>query len=295
MGTRRNAAATWIKYLAWVAIVVIVTGALSYLAVKNIGYTVAMNKDGTATITVHPNDSFPDILKKAMAKDPKLVNATLASEHYYKLTDLSLVSALEHLNYSEVENQKIASGLRDMLYDLRGPFAVPGALRSAKNGAFVGALNDLDDALKNATSANAILAKLWENDQNRTGIFKLRRFSATVEIVPNAPFGDETYPNVFTCPGSALPEGRIIQITGVGQYKGQTLAEVHQNMMLFPCDRPGLTVEELLAQKKVVRLGLSERVFRRLTSIDATERKINVSFFLYAKDQAPRISINAGM
>lgn len=293
MSTQESSSATWIKYLAIIVVATIVSSALTYLAINQIGYTVSLNKDGTVTITVRPNDSFPVILEKAIAENPKLVRATLASEDYYNLTDVRLVSALERLDYSEKGNKEIASGFRMMLYDLRGPFKVPGALRDAKSDTFVAALDDLEEALENDRIANAILAELWRRHQNQQSIFKLRHYKGTAEIVPNAPFGDEAHPLVFTCPGSALPEGRIIQLKGVAPNHGQTLAQVHQNPVLFPCDSNPLTVEELLS-KKPVRLGLSEAAFNRLLTVDTTDRKVDVTFLLYGKNQMPLIIIGPG-
>jgi hypothetical protein len=291
MNERADFAGTLVKYISLVVVAAVASGALTYLAIMNVGYTVSVDKAGKVTIAVRPSDNFPEIFKKAIAADPKIVDTTLASENYYKLTDTKLVSVLEDIDYSTPQNQKLAWRIRKMLYDLRGPFQVPGALRDAPDYHFVEALDDLDNALQSRKPANAILAELWKQSLNREGIFKIRYFRATVEVVPGAASGNDRLGVVLACPGSPVGVGKVMQLYAIGQ----VLAEVTQNPLLFHCDRAALTAEQLLADQTTVRLGVSEAEFRRLAGSDTIDRKIDATFILYPKDQMARIPANFGM
>jgi hypothetical protein len=266
--------------------VAIVSAALTYIAVLNRGFTFSVNKNGNVEVKVSASDSFAEIFKKAIGADPKIVDAVLASENYYKLTDVKLVDALENLD--SAQNQEIAKRLRIMLLDLRGPFSLPGTLRDATDGRFVRALDDLDNAPPDAKEANALLAELWKRYIDQEGIFKFRSFKATVELVPNASTGDENYKVVLACPGSAVAIGRLMSLSSKQDTK-TIIGEINQDASLFDCDGKVLTVEQLLSGQATVQLGVSETTFKQLAiPAEIDNKKIDAKFYLYPKNLVAR-------
>jgi len=240
-------------------IAAIVVTATYLLARMNKEFSIGIGKEGAA-ILVKADDSFNSVLNKAIETDSGTVEAILGQKQYYKLTSVQLVDALRKLDASQPDNQRVSQGLRTLLWDLKGPFALPGTLRGA-DLRMMGAFDDLEEALKEAEEANHLFTELWRLSLERKGVFKPRLFHASIEII-DAPT-DET---AFACPGSMLVE-RLVFIHVVG-FDGSLTREVTQNPLLFHCDPPALTARQMLAGG-TVRLGLSERAFENLVGDDA--------------------------
>jgi hypothetical protein len=264
------------------------------LANLNKGFEITIDKDGKAQIEVRPDDSFDTVLGNALAKDGRLVDAILWGRQYYKITDEKVIDALESLNASAPQSEKIVHGLRKMLWDLNGPFAVPGTLRGA-DGRMVSALEDLDKALETSDSneANVFLATLWNLMIDQQSIFKPRMFSASVEVAGRVPHG--TPKNVvYACPGSALVGGRVIHLF---TKHGSLIMEVKQEPSVFNCTGPALTLEKMLVGG-VSAVAVNQTAFNQLVRSksvpEVAPAQVEALFVVYPRNLVGALQTQGG-
>jgi len=277
------------SWLAIVSCIAITTaGLVGYLANLNKAFKIAMDKNGKVEIDVRADETFAQLLNKALEKNRIEVEAILVSQQYYNLANANLVDQLEHLDASKPETKEISNRLRRLLWDLRPPFDIPYTLSGADER-MRKALDALETARKENKQVNAFLVELWKESLQGGSIFLPRSFSATVEIVQGAPIGSEKRKIVLVCPGDA-----IATVSGVvmtlrverGSDSNNILADVNQNPSLFPCSGTALTVEKLLAEEGTVRLGISESAFRDLVPASGSgigEGRVDARFQLYPK------------
>ena len=82
--------------LGWIATILmaLIFGAIGGYAIReNKGVDISL---GNFKVTVAADETFAQLLNKASEKDPKEVEAILASRQYYNLTDANLVSFKEN-------------------------------------------------------------------------------------------------------------------------------------------------------------------------------------------------------
>jgi hypothetical protein len=277
---------------SWLAIVFFIAittaGLVGYLANLNKSFKIAMDKNGKVEIDVRADETFAQLLNKALENNRIEVEAILVSQQYYNLANANLVDQLEHLDASKPETKEISNRLRRLLWDLRPPFDIPYTLIGADER-MRKALDALETARKENKQVNAFLVELWKESLQGGSIFLPRSFSATVEIVRGAPTGSEKRKIVLVCPGDA-----IATVSGVvmtlrverGSDSNNILADVNQNPSLFPCRGTALTAEKLLAEEGTVRLGISESAFRDLVPASESgtgEGRVDARFQLYPK------------
>ena len=278
-----------IPTVGWIAIVIIAiifAGLAGHLASQNKGFKIALDKNGKVEIDVSADETFGQLLNKALEKNRKEVDAILVSHRYYSLTNANLVDQLGHLDASNPETKEISTRLRKLLWDLRGPFEIPYTLIGADER-MRKALDALELARKEDKQANGLLVELWKESLEGDGIFWPRSFKATVEVVHGVPPGSGDRKVVFVCPGDAMATvSGIIMALNVGDGASVISAEVEQNPSLFHCDGSPLTAEKLLSEGGTPRLGLSESAFRELVPANASgnrDARISATFQLYPK------------
>lgn len=252
----------WTKPISLIAITAIVAIAAYFiitdLAEMNKELDIGLDKEGKVTIRVSADDRLSEVLKKAIAEDSSTVEAVLASKQYYKLTNPELVDKLRSLDASEPDGQAVSERMRELLWNLEGPFSTPGTLRGADTRMIM-ALDDLDTELEESQVASVLLTELWRLSLERKGVFKPRPLQAGIQIVPGLPSASaEPYP-ALVCPGSVLVE-RELGILGSG---GLIKIEAFHQASLFDCDPPALTAGQML-EGGIIRIGLSELAFRKL-------------------------------
>ncbi|HEY7608379.1 MAG TPA: hypothetical protein VIF14_04035 [Alphaproteobacteria bacterium] len=286
MSKKQTAKSSWIHAVAYVAVAGI-SALLAYgLADMNKSFRIELDKDGKIAVAVSADETFAKLLEKALTAGGPEVDAVLAGKKYYSLTNVKLVDELENLDFSDAKAAEIAKRLRRMLWDLRGPFKLPGTLRGADQR-MTGALEDLDKAVEDSKRSSALLAELWKRMLDQEGIFRVRFFKATVTLVRHAPNGGGKTAIVYVCPGSALATGRIMQLyTDRG---GNIFAEVRQNNAVLDCDGSTPTAESLLAEGSITRLGLGEEAFKQLVASEgatvAANGTVDAKFAIYPKNQ----------
>ena len=286
------------SWKVWVALgIAVVIAVVTYqLAVINKAFKISVGKDGNVAIEVNASDSFAEIFNRAVGSDQETVDTILAGKEYYKVTNPKLVNSLENLDYSRPDSQEIAKKLHMMLWDLRGPFTLPGTLRGA-NVRMADALEELKETRQEA-QASALLAEMWRRFVDQEGIFALPTLRATVGVVRGTPTGREDLKVVFACPGGPLVEGLIMNLYVLG--RGNIFAKVTQDARLFDCVGSALTARELLAKEIKVPLGLSETAFKQL--VDPADRsgigdaRIDANFIVYPRNLAGSLILgNEGM
>ena len=273
-------------WLAIVVVAVILAGLVGYLASQNKGFKIALDKNGSVQIDVSADETFGQLLNKALAKNQREVDAILVSHEYYNLTNANLVDQLGHLDPSDPKTKEVSKRLRKLLWDLRGPFEIPYTLIGADER-MRKALDALERERKEKKQANGLLVELWKESLEGDGIFWPRSFKATVEPVLSVPTGSDGRKVVFVCPGDAIATvSGIIMSLSTNDGANVVSAEVEQNPSLFHCDGAPLTAEKLLADGGTARLGLSERVFKELVPAGESETQdgiIHATFQLYPK------------
>ena len=257
------------------------------LAQMNKDFSFKITKDGTAEIAVSADENFAEIVDKAMLKDPDSVAAILASRNYYFVTDSKLVHAIENIDTSAPDAAVTAEKFREMLWDLRGPFKLPGTLRGADKS-MVDALTDLDRQIgkPGVTEANGLLTELWIMMINQAGIFRARPFDVSVSMLKETGTEMELARYVFSCPGGPLPSGTMIQLYIPGT-SGEVFAEVIHDPSMLDCEGSILTAQQLLAGGRA-DFALTQVAYKDLTNPEATsvveDRNAEARFVVYPKD-----------
>jgi hypothetical protein len=267
-------------WLVVVAIIIIV-GLAVYLSNQNKGFKIALDKNGKLEIDVRADETFGQLLTKALEKNRTEIDAILVSHQYYNLANADFVDRLGYLDVSNPETKETANRLRKLLWDLRGPFEIPFTLSGADER-MSKALDALETARQKSKQANALLVELWKQSLQGEGIFWPRSFGATVEILQGVKAG-----RILACPGDAIATvSGIIMSLSVDGGADAISAEVEQNPSLFHCDGAPLTAEKLLAEGGTPRLGLSESAFRDLVSASEPairEGRVHATFRLYPR------------
>lgn len=271
----------------WMAIVVplvaLVVGAgITYMILAT-GATgkIKIEPTGAISVDLDPNDSLSDVLDKAITTDREATDGILESRGYYQLTSDRLVTVLSEVDTDTDEGAMVARRLRQMLWDLKGPFRRPETLSGADRR-MMQALDDLDKAIADADEASDLLATLWERNLDQRGIFLQRQFPASIKMVERAPIGE---PRIYACSGGPLEVGRVIEIfTEIGS----AMAAIEHNPALFSCDDRPISTRQLLTGKVTVPLGLNETAFKMAVdpdgSLGITGVESHATFVLYPRN-----------
>jgi hypothetical protein len=276
-----KAVSAWMPTGSWLAVIVLAILVLA-LAYLNKNYTMSFDKDGKFSIDVRANeDTLDAVLTKALETNRSAAEKILRGEQFYNINDPDLVDKLANLDASRPETEEISKRLRTMLWDLRGPFAIPLTLTGADER-MSRALDALENARQENKSANGLLVQLWKQSLQGEGIFLPRLFDATVEIVHGA-----EPDKILACPGDAIATlGGIVMSLNVKDGETTISHVIELDQPHFHCDGPPLTAEKLLAEGGTARLGLNESTFRRLVSGSGSgvrEGRIPATFQLYSK------------
>jgi hypothetical protein len=223
-------------------------------------------------IQVGAESDFADILDSAMKKDKATVDALLNGHGYFNITqDVEWVSVLRERD--EEVTDDVAGAVRNLLFDLSGPFALPDTFDQAK-AQLIDALKILDDMAESfepdsGGQANPFLTEIWRQNLDRTSIFEPRAFRAEVrllhdpvlELASSAP-GPAV---VYVCRGSEL-RGRNIQLVNIEGADGFILtARVIVDPNRIECGGNARTFEQLIA-KGTARLWMTPEDFAQLTA-----------------------------
>ncbi len=126
----------------------------------------------------------------------RVIGTILQDHGFYAIPSDSAVNALREIKETE-STQAFIQSVRQLLYDLAGPFSRPATFMGASDDRLLLALDDLAER----KPSSPLVAKLWEMSLDWQGIFHPRSVNVVIQ-------GDDTLtPKVAaTCAGSILLE-----------------------------------------------------------------------------------------
>ena len=237
---------------------------------------------GNVKFTVKADDSLADILGKAIEKDEATVTALLAGRGFFRPTDQRIVREIENLDPADPEDAAVVNALRQMLWNLSGPFRLPDTMIRA-DARLVTAIEE-QSATPADPARGLLLAELIRLSLDRSSIFEVRQFPA--QLQPLEPLAGPLAGNVVTiatCPGSELI-GKQAQIWGGGR---TVYAEIVADVRLSPgCAGTARTIQALLQGKEGL-FGIPPAAYEALTAAAGTGGAASPTFTLNPVDLAP--------
>ncbi|MDE0342159.1 MAG: hypothetical protein OXK82_03155 [Deltaproteobacteria bacterium] len=244
---------------------------------KGSGRTFEFNFDQGVKVTVEPETKkLADLLPEELKRNREKTENFLETHGYFRPSSDRLLDRLLHMEPTHEEGKKVATRLRKMLANLQGSFKLPGTLQEVDEK-FMQALEQLDKTTIATKKTNALIAKLWEESLAQRGVFRRRRFPATVELLTEVP---NDKPRVFACPDSALSRGLIVDIF---TDHGSTGAPIEHNAKAFDCKK-AVQTGELLTEQATVQFGLNRVAYEQLypkRQQDLTSSPKNIRFMIY--------------
>jgi len=192
----------------------------------------------------------------------RVVRTLLQDHGFYHIPSDSAAAALRDIKETET-TQKFLQSIRQLLYDLAGPFSRPTTFMEASDDRLLGALDDLADK----KPSSPLVAKLWEMSLDWKGIFHPRTVSVTINE-------DESLQKkvAATCAGSILLE-KSAQVSNE-QQDGLTSVTISKAK---PC--PATSTEDLLAGKPI-QIWLSTADMEALQKDTSSEKPKNLKGIL---------------
>lgn len=221
---------------------------------------------GNASLKVTSRDSLETVVKRALEADRELAEGDLAQLGFLAMSNVKIADELRRLK----EGDAVAAAIRKVLWDLDGPFALPGTFAGADKR-LIGALEDLDRVKTDTGQISELLAEIVLMSVDRRGVFQPRDFAGEMRRLPgvSAPDG---LARVYVCPGSPLA-GKNIRITLQHASRDDPETEdftifsgvMVQDPSRMRCDGPARKLTELLAGAPA-QLGLEASDFARLSA-----------------------------
>ncbi len=236
-------------------------------------------RDGLKAVEPAAGDSDQVLADKAQARAE--MAAFFATKGYYQLADPTLVTVLRGLPADD----GLAVELREMLYALEGPFALPGTLRGAKSG-FWDALDDLYAGLRDAPDGDSeFFATIYSKLIHQETIFSPHTHKISVDLTLIRSPHREGLAKVFICPGSALRPGSTVLLNS-GQ--GMLKAVLFEDPMRFNSCQPRTPYQFLSGAR--VALGVNESAFGELFA-GSEVPGAQASMIVYPRNTGPQMAL----
>lgn len=238
-------------------------------------------KEGAIHIVAHEETRLSDIVERAIEEEARDF-ADLAARHdYYHISSRGLVDKLATLHPSA--DDVVTAGLRELLWDLKGPFATPGTFSGA-DARLIEAVVELDDLIGEGGSSG-LLADLLRRSLSGERPFHHRRFNAEVVRLPIEGAGDAGARIVYACPPGAL-DGLGVTLIGRGLVTG-LIDTAHPRL---DCRTAGSTLPDMIAGEPV-RLGLDAATYAELMGRSAGDgapaEVVEIGFNLHPRGLTP--------
>lgn len=195
------------------------------------------------------------------------------------MTGDKLVGALARIDAAAESNRELTAGLRNLLWDLNGPFAPPGTFRGADER-LITALDELENVSFESGQASRLIAEIWRLSLNRERLFRQRRFNAEVHQVSGPASTPGALPSIYACPGNQLAGMYATLWTTSSSTTGPLVVDVkHLN-----CSAPD-SLSALLSGKPA-QLGLDATAFTQLFPDGTTpsDGSLVAYFHVYPRD-----------
>lgn len=265
---------------------IVVLGVLIGLAIfhRQSGFQVELGKEGKVALNFEGSKaSLAEVLDKALiaeddgSSEKRLAEMVLATRGYYHVSDRRLAHALRDLREEE-DTRDFTSAVRELLYNLEGPFARPHTFSGARDGRLLRAFEDLDPEGKDPEAVSPLFSSLWRMSLNHDGVFRPRPVSAAVK-----PDANVNRNRAAVCFGSIL-EGKEVLISGPGALQ---TAVVDADQVCVP-----RSLRELLAgEPEQLRLAPDDfAALQGSTTADGRVTELQVDLIVSPKHFASRIS-----
>ncbi|WP_170428417.1 hypothetical protein [Ruegeria arenilitoris] len=289
--------------------IIVLSAVLGYVAVSALktgkDVTVKVSKNGTIELdaregqsltqlldngfeAVKPSDDDSPETKARKNSDMRALTRTLQSHGYYALNDSALADRIRVLE----KDHSLSVQLRDVLYDLEGPFSLPGTLRGADSRMWQ-AIADLYEGIKSEPLGDSqLFATLYTNFIDQETVFSPFKHEVKAEGELLHDTNETNTPMVFTCPDSFLKQGITVLIKPVGGSSNiMRQFTVQQNAMFHSC--AARTPFETLSGSQM-KLGLNRAAFDqlfppRLADAEQFQGRGTLSVIIYPRNTQPAL------
>ncbi|WP_170418218.1 hypothetical protein [Ruegeria atlantica] len=289
--------------------IIILSGVLAYVTVFALktgkDVTVKVSKNGTIELDARDGQSLTQLLDngfeavKTTPEDDEETTArklsemralrrTLKSHGYYALNDSELVHKIRGLE----KDDSLSVELREVLYDLEGPFSLPGTLRGADSRMWQ-AIADLYEGIKaEPRDDSQLFATLYTKFIQQETVFSPFKHEVTAEGVLLHDTNADDKPMMFTCPDSFLKQGITVLVKPVGGSSNiMRQFTVQQNAMFHAC--AARTPFEFLSGSEM-KLGLNRVAFDqlfppRLADAERFQGRGTLSVIIYPRNTQPAL------
>ncbi|CUH46741.1 hypothetical protein [Ruegeria atlantica] len=241
---------------------------------------------GFEAVEASPEDSAETTARKL--SDMRALTRTLKSHGYYALNDSDLVHEIRGLE----KEDPLSAGLRDVLYDLEGPFSLPGTLRGADSRMWQ-AIADLYEGIKSEPRGDSqLFATLYTNFIQQETVFSPFKHEVTAEGVLLHDANGTEKPMVYTCPDSFLKPGITVLIKPTGGSSNiMRQFTVRQDPVFHAC--AARTPFEFLSGSEM-KLGLNRVAFDQLfpprtASAEQFQGRGTLSVIIYPRNTQPAL------
>ncbi len=264
----RPAGLDWTK-LAVVALLAVIAGmAVDRITGSAKGGSIRFSTSGVE-VEVPADRNFAAFIREAIAADARAqlgeVEAVLAAQGYYRLSGTAWVDALRNMSPDETVHRRV----RELLYDLRGPFAPAERTFEGADERLISALEALMQQARAIEAeapgvANAFLARILADNLEQRGLFAPRSFNAEVAQIAGPAAMHGSLPVVYACPGSVFVDKEISITPDEAGRSGLVSARVVADLTRFDsCAGPPPSMQQLLANKRD-RFGFPHAVLAEL-------------------------------
>lgn len=236
-----------------------------FVARGGAGGRIAFGGESGVQIDFDKSDSLADLIDRALA-DPKSDEFLdlLAGRDIYSLQDVRWTNRLREIALGG----EVQRSVRQLLYDLAGPFSLPGTLSEADVRLY-DAVREINDTLKNSPlgdnlPANGFFTAIWRDQLNQTGVFEARAFSARVTNL-NVDRGTDDHGRhvVYVCSRELHDRDINLVLNEPPRTSGMIAAVGRLDELRFPCAEATDTLSHYLARHPA-RFGLQKESFTAL-------------------------------
>ena len=224
---------------------------------------------GGVKVSFNKNDSFSDLLDKAIQADREAGKGTvedlLRGQGYYSLNSMHWVGDIRNLELGD----DVRRGARQLLYDLAGPFTPAKEALAGADRRLLEAITELKIAARRIDpesniEANAFLAAIWENNLEQSGVFEPRSFNGNVTLIAGADPKDTERHVIYACPGSPFAGKEVTVLNKRDDFPWSNIrAIVRVDLARFGSCVSTRNLKQLLANQKA-RMGMSRDGFGAL-------------------------------
>ncbi len=231
------------------------------LADEDRPFEITMDKSGKLSVSAS-GAPLSEVIQEAMIDHPETV-----------------LGALRNLDAGAEDQRAIRDGIRQILWDTKGPFSPPDVLAGADQRLYENAVLELNSKLRDFSpddpeaAANAFVTRMILDQLDRQGLFKDRLFRGKVIRLDGVPLGRQgDLDVVYVCANSELGDRKLILMPNdpsVPRHMRAINVVAKVDPARFDdCAEPPQSMQRYLAQQ-AANIGLAQEGFMKFTYGDA--------------------------